>query len=413
MSTSSLRSLGIIAVITATTYLAAIPLLRILGSCPHPLITDITAQESGDIHDFYWKINQVTIARANIQDSLTVQFMHSVPNFSFYSIKTAPDGNWKKLDGDTAIMLTPDSGRSSFFIKATNLFGAETASFYYTVAIRDNRPSVTPHVSCRTLRDIPFRFEQFATPDMNYLQTQTAPVAASTTDEWQKYLALRSWVNATVPFGNPRRDSNWNAAEILKEIRERRGAAFLCDEHAAVFVGACISNGLNARMVYLRSETGKGHYAAEVWSNQQQKWVYMDPLYDFSYCDNAVCYTTLDLHNLYLKTRHGRSQTPRGFFPNQDYLNLFSAFQIIMANDFLSHPYQSVFDIISGRIKTLRWLDADTPRLNKWRVAGELILFYYVPKIGRPLILCAGFSAAMIVIAGAARKKTKRDVVLT
>jgi hypothetical protein len=411
MNKSILQVLPIIAAITAAAFFVSIPLFRFLESHSHPLVMDITCTQSGNIQDFYWKINQVFVCRVDKSDLLKVQFTHSVPNFVSYYIKTAGSSSWKKLEEDT-LSVSAQKKILSFFIKAANLFGAETSPVYYSIAIKDGQISITPRSECIGLHEIPFRFEHFTAPEMNFLLAQTLPVAGVNNDEWQKFLALRSWVKATIPFGNPRRDSNWNAAAILKEAHRNRDAVFLCDEHAAVFVSACVSAGLNARMIYLRSEAGNGHYAAEVWSDQQQRWIYMDPLYDFSYCENSACYSTLDLHNLYLKSRQNSSQHMTVSFPKKDYLNLFHEFQIIMANDFLSHPYQSVLDILSGRIPTLRWIDADTPQLNKWRAAGELLIYYYIPKVGRPLILVTGIFAVIIVMIVHTRKKRTGSIIL-
>jgi hypothetical protein len=404
MNKSILRALCIIAVITAAAYLVSIPLLRFLENPSHPLVMDITCRQSGNLKDFYWKINRVSVCRVEENNPLKVQFTHSVPNFASYYIKTAESNNWKKLEGDT-LALETQSAVLSFSVKAKNLFGTETSPVYYTIAIKDSQISITPRSECIGLYEIPFRFEQFTAPEMNLLREQTLPVAGAAAEEWQKFLDLRSWVKAAIPFGNPLRDSNWNAVAILKGVRGNPDAAFLCDEHAAVFVSACVSAGFNARMIYLRSSAGKGHYAAEVWSDQQQKWIYMDPLNDFSYCENNSCYSTLDLHNLYLKSWKNSSQHLMGLFPQQDYLDLFHEFQIIMANDFLSHPYQSVLDNLNGSITTLRWIDADTPRLNKWRTAGELLIYYYIPKVGRPLILVTGIFAGIIVIIVHKRKQ--------
>ena len=411
MNQSILRTLCVVAAITAAAYLISIPLFRFLENRTHPLVMDITCKQSGNIQDFYWKINQVFVSRVYKNDSLTVQFIHSVPNFASYYIKTPASSRWKKLNGDT-LSVSAEKKILSFYLKAENLFGSETAPVYYTIEMKDGHASVTPHSSCRSLNEIPFRFEQFTAPEMNFLREQTLSVAGANNDEWQKILALRSWVRAAIPFGNPLRDSNWNAAAILKEARRNRDAAFLCDEYAAVFVSVCVSEGFNARMIYLRSEAGNGHYAAEVWSDQQQKWIYMDPLYDFSYCGNSACSSTLDLHNLYLKSRQNSSQHLASLFPQKDYLNLFHEFQIIMANDFLSHPYHSVLDILSGRIPTLRWIDEDTPQLNKWRTAGDLLIYYYIPKVGRSLILVMGVFAGIIVMIIHTRRKRTGGVIL-
>jgi len=401
MNRTRLRTVCIIAALAC---LAAIPLLRGLQRQRHPLVMDITCRESGAVEDFYWKINQVFIAPAGSEGAAEFHAAHTVPNFAAYYIKMVPGGGWKKLDGDT-LVLSPQGQSTGFFIKAQNLFGEETAAAHYAIEIKNNKISVMPSLTYRTLRDIPFRFEPYTAPGMTFMREQTLPVAAAQHDEWQKFLALRSWVKAAIPFGNPRKDSNWNAAAILQEARSNPRAAFLCDEHAAVFVSACVSAGLNARMIHLRSAAGDGHYAAEVWSEEQQKWVYMDPLYDFSYCEKGSCFSTLDLHNLYLKIKNDQYRRLPPSFPQKNYLDLFHEFQIIMANDFLSHPYTGVWDLLSGRIPSLRWIDAATPPLDKWRAAAGLLLYYYVPRIGIPLAIVIGLFAGIGVIVFSVKQK--------
>ncbi len=269
MNKSILRTLCIIAAITAAVYLVSIPLFTLLARHSHPLVMDITCKQSGDIQDFYWKINQVFISRVDKKESLEIHFSNSVPNFASYYVKMGTADNWKKLDNDT-LSLSPQRQISSFFVKAKNLFGVETAPVYYSIIVKDGQTAITPRRASQTLEDIPFRFEQFSAPGMALLRDQTLPVIETKNEGRQKLFALRSWVRATIPFGNPSRDSDWNAIAILKEAQGNPKAAFLCDEHAAVFVSACISAGFNARMVHLRSAAGNGHYAAEVWSDQQQ-----------------------------------------------------------------------------------------------------------------------------------------------
>jgi hypothetical protein len=401
MNRTNLRTVCIIA---AFACLASIPMLRGLKNQRHPLVMDITCIESGVVEDFYWKLNQIFVDRADITDGVTIHISHTVPNFAAYYIKTGQGNDWVKLAGDTC-SFSPQEVRAGFSIKAKNLFGEETAAAYYAVEIKNSTVSVTPSVISRTLRDIPFRFEQYTAPGMLFMREQTLPVAMAQHGEWQKFLALRSWVKATIPFGNPRKDSNWNAAAILRAAQSNPRAAFLCDEYAAVFVTSCISVGLNARMIHLRSEEGDGHYAAEVWSEEQQKWVYMDPLYDFSYCEEGSCFSALDLHNLYLKIGNDRYRRLPPSFPQKNYLNLFHEFQIIMANDFLSHPYNGVWDLVRGRIPSLRWTDAATPPLDKWHAAAALLLYYYAPRIGIPLVMVIGLFAAIGVVVFSLKQK--------
>ncbi|MCX5896315.1 MAG: hypothetical protein NTZ51_10855 [Proteobacteria bacterium] len=76
-----------------------------------------------------------------------------------------------------------------------------------------------------------------------------------------------------------------------------------------------------------------------------------------------------------------------------------------MANDFLSHPYTGVWDLLSGRIPSLRWTDAATPHLDKWCAAAGLLLYYYVPRIGIPLAIVIGLFAGIGVIVFSVKQK--------
>ena len=76
-----------------------------------------------------------------------------------------------------------------------------------------------------------------------------------------------------------------------------------------------------------------------------------------------------------------------------------------MANDFLSHPYTGVWDLLSGRIPSLRWTDAVTPPLDKWRAAAALLLYYYVPRIGIPLAIMIGLCSIIGVIVFSVKQK--------
>ncbi len=62
---------------------------------------------------------------------------------------------------------------------------------------------------------------------------------------------------------------------------------------------ACVSVGLNARMIHLGDESNNGHYAAEVWSDEHGKWIFMDPLYDCHFTLQRHAALRLELHNLW------------------------------------------------------------------------------------------------------------------
>jgi hypothetical protein len=82
-------------------------------------------------------------------------------------------------------------------------------------------------------------------------------------------------------FGRPSTDAR-GALEILKAIDE--GHTFFCSQYAEVLVSAAASLGWVDRPLALRRHQGMAkvggsteHSVTEIWSNQQRKWVMLDP----------------------------------------------------------------------------------------------------------------------------------------
>ena len=391
------KRLCIISLCVAAFCFIAPQAFRMLALHPHPLIIDITAGCSSAVDNFYWKINQVFAVPADAQHPLNVQLSHSVPNFECYLVRMDGNSDWRRLAGD--ILPVPKSQETHVVaVKARNTLGGETAPFFYRIEIKNNGVQIAPAFKPRTLQHIPFRFENSNAPGMKKLQELTTLQVKDIPDEWNRFLSLRRWVRSSIPFGFPKEDSSWNAVEILHTVQTAPQAAFLCDEYAAVFVSACVSAGLNARMVHLESSAGDGHYAAEVWSNAYQKWVFMDPLYDFSVCDSSTCYSALEIRSSLIGK--SISPSPKTEFPTHEYPALFYGLQFFMANDFLSNPYDGLWDIVSGNVKTLRWTDVYAPAPDKLSLAGRLLLYYYVPRIGG-MILNPYTGTVFLLIAGA------------
>ncbi len=71
----------------------------------------------------------------------------------------------------------------------------------------------------------------------------------------------------------------------------------------------------------------------------------------------------------------------------KEYSNLFRDIQLINSNDFLSNPLNSAFDLITLKVRYIRWIDESNPKCNKIPLATKLILFYYLPKISEKLII--------------------------
>ena len=147
--------------------------------------------------------------------------------------------------------------------------------------------------------------------------------------------------------------------------------------------------------MHLNSADGHGHYATEIWSDDYSKWVFMDPLCGCYFIMDGIPLSTIELHDLWKDERLGDAEkryydeNARVSFDTskKEYFNLFHDIQLINSNDFLRNPLDSTFDLISLKIRYIRWIDESNPKYNKILLAAKLILFYYFPKISKKFII--------------------------
>lgn len=239
-----------------------------------------------------------------------------------------------------------------------------------------------------------FSFENPHDPKVRWLRAHTLPVVQGVDHQWDRFRALRSWVSEQIPYGDAGIKSHWDAQRILEAAWSSPAAGFICDAFAATYVSACASVGLNARMIHLGDGRGYGHYAAEVWSDDHDKWIFMDPLYNWHFTLNGLPLTALELHDLWKRGELGKlekwgndpEKPDHGSVP-PDYFNLLQDIQVITANNFLSSPHTSVFDLLSFRIRHLRWVDETNPRYDRIDLARKLAIYYYLPKVLRAVVI--------------------------
>jgi hypothetical protein len=200
-------------------------------------------------------------------------------------------------------------------------------------------------------------------------------------------------------------ESQWDAQRILQAVWNDATAGFICDAFAATYVSACISTGLQARMLHLGDGYGRGHYATEIWSDDYGKWVFMDPLYGVYFTAESVHLSALELHNRLKNStwegleRQGEEAaslrfdaSPRGYF------SLFKDIQLVNANDFLSSPFTSVLDLLTGNIRYIRWVDASNPPYNKLTLGFRILMFYYLPRVLRGFVIPFFIPACMVLL---------------
>lgn len=374
---------------------ALIQIVPLLESSHYPLVSSLTCIETDDVHDLYWNINQIEVTGGTrgAGPAVLLALRHNIPGFDSYVYRIDGEGSWHRT-ARHAISLNLTRGEHLLEVKAANVMGGMLPPVSYTLVRDGDRVRIAPDGKKIIRGNYEFRFECNPSPKVAWLQQHTLPVVAGSRGQWDAYLRLRKWVREQIPNRAPSLNAQWDAQRILQTVWTDAGAGFLCDAYAATYVSACVSAGLQARMLHLGDGRGRGHYATEIWSDDYQKWVFMDPLYDCYFTAGSVPLTALELHNRWktgrvegLKQRSDEREQAGFDQPRSDYLSLFQDVQLINANDFLSRPFTSVLDLLTGTIRSLRWVDESNPPYNRVQLACRLLLFYYLPKVMRLFVI--------------------------
>jgi hypothetical protein len=161
-------------------------------------------------------------------------------------------------------------------------------------------------------------------------------VVAPGRTQFEKIVLLRRWArsqwkNTVTPFYYP----PWDAVEILDLVRKHKNYGF-CSQYAVVFLQACRALGLHARYVDL------GHFIVEVWSDEYDKWVIMDPTNDVHFEKDGAPLRGRVLAELYAsknaagvtKVSSDGTRVPATL----DDLKLFENFAVVLRSNQLSAP---------------------------------------------------------------------------
>jgi hypothetical protein len=292
---------------------------------------------------------------------------------------------------------------------------ADPADLYWKINRAGTGGSTVPYEPAIERGRYPFRFERSGSDKLVWLRKHTLPVIADCPTQWHAFLALRRWVNQQIPNKYPAIKSRWDAQRILQAVWSDSSLGFICDAYAATYVSACISVGLNARMIHLGDENYNGHYAAEVWSDEHHKWILMDPLYDVHFALRQQPLSAIELHHLWkegrmeeIVTRGGDGAIVKMGAPSRDYANLFQDIQLINANDFLTTPFTSVADLLTLKIRFLRYVDESNPPYNRLKLAGRILVFYYLPIFIAGVIIPFVIPAMILLMILRLGKKAKQ-----
>ena len=111
-------------------------------------------------------------------------------------------------------------------------------------------------------------------------------------NDTERVIKIQNWVHRQWRHNGRNQPTRNDAISILKEAQA--GASFRCVEYAIVAVAALNSVGLTARRLGLRTQdsetrrSGAGHVVTEVFLNDLQRWVFIDPQWDIMLFLNGV-----------------------------------------------------------------------------------------------------------------------------
>lgn len=126
------------------------------------------------------------------------------------------------------------------------------------------------------------QFDSVTYPDM--VQFRMAymldTLKSSDNNQLTHQVRIMNWVHGLWKHNPIQTAKNQNCLSILEEVKQ--GKTFRCLEYASVLTQTMQSLGYPARIVELCSEgmsygLAKAHAAAEVWNDELQKWIFVDP----------------------------------------------------------------------------------------------------------------------------------------
>jgi len=161
-----------------------------------------------------------------------------------------------------------------------------------------------------------FRYEDIQHPKLKELREKyrLEEVVRKGKTEMEKFILLRDWVCSRwnhgwddIKMGSPPKD----ALSILREAK--RGKQFHCVFYSKVLVQCAISLGYQARRLIIRKdishiplrnfykEVNTGHHIAEIWSNEYNKWIVMDPDLNAHYEKDGIPLNAYEIRQAWLE----------------------------------------------------------------------------------------------------------------
>ncbi|MCE5250412.1 hypothetical protein LLG96_09365 [bacterium] len=223
----------------------------------------------------------------------------------------------------------------------------------------------------------PFTYENYLHPGLEKYRKDAKldKIVEGASGEFEIMMRLLNWAYH-IPVTNNAYSWNWNEVVHLEKGEKgmprlqtdyegrRRDAMCLYSNQA--LIGAMLAMGYQARHININSETEAGHEVTEVWSNEFNKWIYMDATRDYYYFDaeTGIPLDLLEIHDRWAAELHRTVSWDKPLIPeNADeiaarvsigiregnnpvsiitdgrhLLEITGYFRIIPRNDFLSNP---------------------------------------------------------------------------
>ena len=239
------------------------------------------------------------------------------------------------------------------------------------------------------------------------------------TSEFEIMMRLLNWAYR-IPVSSEEYSWDWNKVTIIKKGKDgipelqtdykgrRRDAMCLYSNQA--LIAALLSMGFQARHINIHSEGVSGHEVTEVWSNEFNKWIYMDATRDYYYFDKdtGIPMNLLEIHNLLAcevprvetiehpfvpemgeevaaRIRIGMREGDNPFSIVEDgrhLLEIMGYFRIIPRNDFLSNPYPvpvHTGNTMWGWCGFLNYYDEKFPKRREYQIQTNRTIDFYEP----------------------------------
>lgn len=158
----------------------------------------------------------------------------------------------------------------------------------------------------------PFAYEDLSHPDLQRFREEHRldQLIGLPSSEFELMMRLMNWAYQ-MPLSHESYSWDFNEMTVIERLDDGtpllggpdfggRRMVGMCLYPNQILIGALLSYGFQARHINLHSEGMSGHEATEVWSNEFNKWVYIDATRDYYYFDSetGTPLNLLEVHDL-------------------------------------------------------------------------------------------------------------------